>query len=774
MNTEQQEPMKTMNASGGVPATRIQDASAAHRLVSALARADEPRSNARAKTRGMLDGNPPYNPAELKRLGQSHRTNLNFREAAGYVKSRRSSYYDLVMGVPKLVQVTVRPEAASAVAENTGDDSAPVRFAEIISDEFHNLEMDWSGFLFHTLKNMGEMISYGVGPVFFPHETDWRFRAVAMGDVLVPTNAPANVEDMDVVAISTGYSVTELYALVADDDKAEAAAESGWDVSLLRTAIKNSYEDAGENSDWEQLQSRMARNSLVEQHTGPKPVSVYQLFWKEFDGSVSMGIILRSAPDEERFLYLATSRFERFEQVVMMFFADIGDGTYHSVRGLGTSIYPHCEVSNRFMNTMVDGAMLSASALLRQKSSNGSSVPKLLRVGPLTVLPPDYDVVDKGFNPNLQGVVEIRNLVQNNLNSNVGLFRPDSGVAGANEKRTAREVTATAQKEAKLENTDIQFYYLQWDRLYAEQLQRVLNPEYGSHEPGYDAAKEFKDRCVQRGVPRDLLDSELLTIKAMRSIGAGSPVMKDINSQELLSLAPYLDRQGKYEAIRNRVIVLAGPENVDRFLGDMDRDEIPVVDSSLARLESGMMELGNKATAGSGEDHVAHATEHLKAVEEYSRELAAAQQRNETPDYTEAATFMRLTLAHVGEHIQFLSGNPAFEEELAALQTGVKQLSRIGDKWQNAAKKQQQEQQQAQAQMQQQAERANSLDAEIEKERIKADMQLQERIHNEERNHQVRSAKAVHGMQLAEEKAQHEMSLAERKAESEMEDNDNA
>ena len=94
------EPVQTISESGSIPDTRIKDACAAHTLISALKREDEPRSKDRARTRGMIDGNPPYNPSELRRLGQAHRTNLNFRDAEGYVKARQSSYYDLVMNVP--------------------------------------------------------------------------------------------------------------------------------------------------------------------------------------------------------------------------------------------------------------------------------------------------------------------------------------------------------------------------------------------------------------------------------------------------------------------------------------------------------------------------------------------------------------------------------------------------------------------------------------------------------------------------------------------------
>jgi len=45
---------------------------------------------------------------------------------------------------------------------------------------------------------------------------------------------------------------------------------------------------------------------------------------------------------------------------------------------------------------------------------------------------------------------------------------------------------------------------------------------------------------------------------------------------------------------------------------------------------------------------------------------------------------------------------------------------------------------------------------------------LQERIYKEDRNHEVRSAKAVHGMQLSEAKTQQSMRLEEERVNAEI------
>jgi hypothetical protein len=68
---------------GKAPKTRLSDADKAALIVDQLIRANAKRSEVNARVKSSLDGNPPYDPGVLRRNSQSHRTNVNFREAEG-------------------------------------------------------------------------------------------------------------------------------------------------------------------------------------------------------------------------------------------------------------------------------------------------------------------------------------------------------------------------------------------------------------------------------------------------------------------------------------------------------------------------------------------------------------------------------------------------------------------------------------------------------------------------------------------------------------------
>ena len=77
-------PLENISEDGTPPESRLSSPDAVVDLVQMMIRSDEERNRIRAKVKGIVDGNPPYSPAQLKRTGQSYRTNVNFREAEAF------------------------------------------------------------------------------------------------------------------------------------------------------------------------------------------------------------------------------------------------------------------------------------------------------------------------------------------------------------------------------------------------------------------------------------------------------------------------------------------------------------------------------------------------------------------------------------------------------------------------------------------------------------------------------------------------------------------
>jgi len=179
----------------------------------------------------------------------------------------------------------------------------------------------------------------------------------------------------------------------------------------------------------------------------------------------------------------------------------------------------------------------------------------------------------------------------------------------------------------------------------------------------------------------------------------------------------------------------------------MTRRELPVVNSSLARLESGMMNLGYPATAGDGEDHLAHLEIHAQAMAEMEQRTGDQQ-----VDWAALVQALQMHIAHSYEHIAFIRENPMFQEETSFYLEVMKEAEQQLQRWTAEAEAQAQAAQAAQEEEQQ-------LPIELQKERIKAEATLAERMNKEENMAQVRQMKAEHQMAISELKTQHQMEM---------------
>ncbi|NBO27306.1 MAG: hypothetical protein EBU96_11070, partial [Actinobacteria bacterium] len=144
--------LETITDSGKPPRSRIKDAKSAHSIFLTMRNADDSSAIDRQKVQAMLDGEPPYNPSQLKSLGQGYRANLNFGEAAAALETSLAAYSDLVNSVDKL----------ALVKTSEGDPSQRAEWESIIAEEFHRTLVDWDEFYYKQQLLAHQFVAYGV------------------------------------------------------------------------------------------------------------------------------------------------------------------------------------------------------------------------------------------------------------------------------------------------------------------------------------------------------------------------------------------------------------------------------------------------------------------------------------------------------------------------------------------------------------------------------------------------------------------------------------
>ena len=116
-------PLENIDESGAPPETRLSTPEAVVDLVQMLIRGDEERGRVRAKVKGIVDGNPPYSAAQLRKTGQAYRTNVNFREAEAFFSIALTAFYDIFSETPTY----------ATVKTNTGNDAERVNYSRVIT-----------------------------------------------------------------------------------------------------------------------------------------------------------------------------------------------------------------------------------------------------------------------------------------------------------------------------------------------------------------------------------------------------------------------------------------------------------------------------------------------------------------------------------------------------------------------------------------------------------------------------------------------------------------
>ena len=744
MEKDPNAPLQTLSKSGRAPKSRIKDSKAAYQLFNSIKVNDSTAASYRCQIQGLIDGNPPYQFSEHKKQGQAWRSNVNFREAESIIDTNASSIWELDMEVPRLINVK---------CEYSDPQRPGINYSDIIEQEYTRIVTSWPDYFFNRMLCTKEMLTTGIGPMFWPDQYDWRPKAAKRASLLVPAESKSTIGELELIGFRHTYQAHELYDKIKDEESRNIAKGAGWNTDLIKEVIIKSaqnaepVEGAFQTTVFEAIQQKLKNNDLASSQNDCNPIRVIQLLVKEFNGKVSRHMIYE---DEELpgFLYTGQDEYEGMEHAICLFIWNIGDGYYKSIKGLGHRIFPHVELSNRFINTTVDGASMSSSFILEPSGSSQQQI-NLLRLGPITVLPSGFRAIQQTFAPNLTQLIGVRNMLHQILNNNTGVYKKQ--LEGPDRpERTATEVQTEERKSAKLEKNQINIHYLHLDALHQEMFRRLSRKDYPEEAAGYKEAKEFRKRCKDKGVPDKAFEE--ISVTAMRAIGYGSAAMHDIVSREVLSMAPALDEIGRRNAVRDRLAALVGYTMVDRYAPEAGRDQIPTSEHSLAMLENNDIMGGQQVVVGVDQPHAIHWLVHLPMLMKLAKAFIDQPQMM---NLQVALPAMSIGLQHLTDHLQELAKDPSRKDQVKQMQEQLNQLGKVLQSMQKMAQqqvKQQQAQQQAQQQQVQQAQQVLQ-DRDLQAKLAEIQGNLEIKMKNMLGQQQIREVKAKHSMELSDMKA---------------------
>lgn len=653
---------KTLEA----PDTRVEDAGSVRSIAMRMIIDDEPRSRERALTKGLLDGNSPYNAGKRKAAGQGWQANLNFMEGEASIDSAAVPYYQIFSGVKEYAVCKTKWGPDPQTTEKVG---------QRISQKFHQLLEGWREFDWHMQNCFREQLRWGYAPLVYDSGGSWKFKSIDSKAVMAMKDSASVVDDRQpCLMVIEKFTVSELWDKIKDE---EAATAAGWNVPAVKRAIQKAAAGIGNQqtpwsaTPWEEWQRRFKNNDLYWTANG-QDVYTYRLLVKEFrKGATKISqFIVSQAPiyddtpvgsgggtaekesDDAGFLFRHVDRYDSYSEALLVFFQNTGDGTWHSVRGMAMKGFKHWDASNRLKCKALDAAFQRCAIVLTTKNVKSADQLQLMVFSDRTILPPDTTVAQTGFSGDSEGVMAVDRMLTNHLANNLGVYNQRSMTRddGRGEMPTAAQIQSQVAKEASLSSGQISITYTGLDLLYDTTFRKVVKSSDAD-------AVAFREELASEGIPQEALEN-MECIYANRESGYGSSAMRMQNLQQLAPIVLTLPEEGKLAYNDMLIAATVGVDKVDTL---NPRSRVPNEDDSVAAAENGSMWAGSPAIVSSGNDNVIHLQIHLREIERRVSPLRDALDQGGTPDpaqLQQAFEFLQLIGPHCEQHLAPLLRDP--------------------------------------------------------------------------------------------------------------------
>ena len=718
-NKEGNAELENLPEKGSPPKKRIKSSDSLVAIANKYIEQDENAAYLRARAQALVNGEAPYDAEELKTKGLTHVVNANFGEASSIMEAALAPYIELQNGVPRIANVIM-----DSYEGDSNEDS------EIISEEFDWMLKEWSDHAYNMQLLSREFVGDGVGVAMWPDERSIFWEPCGLKDFKVARDTKVSDEAIEVAIVQRSMSVSELYRYIRNP---EAAKKLGWNINAVKQAIwkASTKKDQWKNytAHWEDFEREIKENDLYSGESAYHRAELIYSYNREFDGKFTQLIGSRDASD---FLYERYSRYGNVNQCFVIFTYGVGQGTFHTIRGLKQKIYNQIQISNRVLCQAAQAAITSGLIQL-QGDAEAIQDFQYIEVGPYTFIPSGLTPIQLQPPAVATQGLPVYNLMTQVLQNNTGSYRSRQ-TTPEGQARSATEVVQQARQESTLNAAALELFYTPYNKLLTEQYRRAVSPVLTANDKGGALALEFRRRCARRGVSIERL-RQFSKVTAFRAMGDGSPVMTEMASKQLMELYSLMDEKGKENTLRSVIAGISGVgwQKVNLFVSD--KGPRRVVDFDIANLENGNLRQGIPQMVHDSQNHAVHIEAHIPMI----AEIIEAHRQQQMAD-EQAMQILRPAADHVTEHLVFFSNNSYRAQEVRELKRQLQNLTAYIDELEqqviNRMMAQQSEMQEAAMTEQPQGQIDPRAEMELQKAQLKLAEMQEKRMMNQETHQQ--------------------------------------
>lgn len=623
-----------------------------------------------AAIEGLIAGNPPYNPQDLRKKGLSHIANFNTLDARSLYKRGALAYWNLLNQASTLFKFTL----------NLGDPQQ-VLWAEALSRNLDYVVRSWPSFSINTNILSAQLVKFGLSPVLWPDEKDWRWRVIDTSKFYISDQSYSDIDQLTGIAVESTFTAQHLFQ-VYERMSELPEAERPWDLDelsnlLLFIANTNAKTQSQPWIDFMDLQRRLQNGDIGFDVVFNDNIPLVSLLYTEYSGKISH-YMFHPTYDRGKILFFINEQYNHICEALNIFTMSPGEFMIHSNRGLGHEIFSITQAMNQLDCSMVDMAKFTSTPFLKSMST-GSKDFEAIQVKP--GVPTNIgtaEFVQTNFGANIEQLIGGSNFLLQKVQLNTANAGDDPGIPdrslGSISPSQARMM---AFKEFGVLKNNIAHFYSQFDYVAKNMAGKLWNSHDG--DPGYAFAKKWKQRCRQDGVPEEILKTPgdkdnyglpaFMDICATRVAGGGSDLALIMGLQELMPIAG--DFGPKAALVYNKLWVSAtiGKDYVPAFTEEKENPDAVSGGASIAQLENAVMRQGESPLFSLDNEHRAHMAVHMALA---TNTIQQIQQQQFSP--IEADKIFVILVPHLKEHFDALTRSPFTQGFVAQIKKPFEQV----------------------------------------------------------------------------------------------------
>lgn len=425
-------------------------------------------------------------------------------------------------------------------------------------------------------------ILHGIGASVWNSKQLWCPDPVAICDVLVPSNTLLTFKNLPFFAICREYTAEELYRLTHGPK-----VDKGWNLDVVNQAIKWADEQTSQlmGNTWagtywapEKMTERILEDSGVYSSDLVQTISLIDFFFYECDAKQS-GWRRRvlfdawggystyqggSLPDKNliggrnQWVYNSGDRVyaSTLSEMIHFQFADLSPKSpfkYHTIRSLGHLLYDACHLQNRLRCSFAEAVFENLMMYMRVDSRDDAERALKIQLANRGIIDPSVHFLspDERWQPNPQFIAEGMAMYQKIIEQNSSSYVQPTNFSRDRVEKTAYQVSAEINAMMTLVSAALQQVYKYQTAEYVEFLRRFCIPN--SRDPD---VREFRVRCLKRGVPEKMLVPEAWDLEPERVMGSGNKTLEMAIAQQLMEWRGAFGPEAQQQILHDAVLAI--------------------------------------------------------------------------------------------------------------------------------------------------------------------------------------------------------------------------